>query len=184
MKRILLPAMVAGSFVASGAAYAGTATANMPVQMVIAASCTVSAATLNFGTQTLIDIGSDIDTSANLTVTCTAAAGCGAINWAPGSTAGRGQTVYFSTVTTKTINLLAPNSMYGEGHTEIDLKVAKVFRFAGTRANVGVDIYNLLNTDAITNYNQTFTPTATNAWLTPTNLVQPRFARLQVQFDF
>jgi spore coat protein U-like protein len=71
MKRILLPAMVAGSFVASGGAQAGTVTANMPVQMVIAASCTVSAATLNFGTQTLIDIGSDIDTSANLTVTCT-----------------------------------------------------------------------------------------------------------------
>ena len=71
MKRVVLPAMVAGSFLTSGAALADTATANMPVQMVIAASCTVSAATLNFGTQTLIDIGADIDASANLTVTCT-----------------------------------------------------------------------------------------------------------------
>ena len=61
---------------------------------------------------------------------------------------------------------------------------AKIFRFGGARANVGVDIYNLFNTDAITSYNQTFTPTAANAWLTPTNLVQPRFARVQVQFDF
>ena len=122
--------------------------------------------------------------AANLTVACSAAAGCSTVSWAPGSTPGRGQTVYFSTVTTKTINLLPNNTMYGEGHTEIDLKVAKIFRFAGARANVGVDIYNLLNTDAITTYHQTFTPTAANAWLTPTNLVQPRFARVQVQFDF
>jgi hypothetical protein len=122
--------------------------------------------------------------SANYTVTCSAAAGCGAITWAPGSTPGRGQTVFLSTLTTKTVNLIPSNTMFGEGHTEIDLKVAKIFRFAGTRANVGVDIYNLLNTDAITSYNQTFTPTAANAWLTPTNLVQPRFARVQVQLDF
>jgi spore coat protein U-like protein len=43
----------------------------MPVQMVIAASCTVSATTLDFGTQTLIDINSNIDATATLTVTCT-----------------------------------------------------------------------------------------------------------------
>ena len=71
MKRILLPAMTAGSLFTAGAAEAATATTTMPVQMVIAASCTVSAATLDFGTQTLIDIGTDIDTSALLTVTCT-----------------------------------------------------------------------------------------------------------------
>jgi hypothetical protein len=124
------------------------------------------------------------DLSANMTVTCSAAAGCAAVTWAPGSTPGRGQTVFFSQGTTQTVNLLPANEIFGEGHTQVDLKVAKIFRFAGTRANVGLDIYNLLNTDAITSYNQTFTPTAANAWLTPTNLVQPRFVRIQVQFDF
>jgi spore coat protein U-like protein len=71
MKRILAPAVVAGSFITAGAAEAATATTNMPVQMVIAASCTVGATTLNFGTQTLIDIGSNIDATSTLTVTCT-----------------------------------------------------------------------------------------------------------------
>jgi hypothetical protein len=119
--------------------------------------------------------------SANYTVTCSAAGGCSAINWVPGTGAGR----LFSANATKTINLLPANTMYGEGHTEVDLKVAKIFRLpTGIRANVGVDIYNLLNTDAITTYNQTFTPGAANAWLTPTGLVQPRFARVQVQLDF
>jgi spore coat protein U-like protein len=71
MKRVLVPAMVAGTALTAGAAQAATATTSMPVQMIIAASCTVSAATLDFGTQTLIDINADIDASANLTVTCT-----------------------------------------------------------------------------------------------------------------
>ena len=71
MKRILVPAMIAGSFLATGAAEAATATTSMPVQMVIAASCTVSATTLDFGTQTLIDIGANIDATSTLTVTCT-----------------------------------------------------------------------------------------------------------------
>jgi hypothetical protein len=123
--------------------------------------------------------------SANYVVTCTATAGC-PVTWAAGSTPGRGQTVFLSQGTTKTINLIPNNTMYGEGHTQVDLKVAKIFRFGGFRTNVGMDIYNVFNTDAITGYNQTYSPNAPNGnpWLTPTTLVQPRFARLQVQFDF
>ena len=123
--------------------------------------------------------------AANYVVTCTAAAGC-PFGWASGSTAGRGQTVFLSRGTTKTVNLLPNNMMYGEGHAQFDLKVGKIFRFGRSRANVGMDIYNLLNTDAISTYNQTYNPNAAggNPWLTPTNLVQPRFARLQVQLDF
>ena len=123
--------------------------------------------------------------AANLVVTCTATAGC-PLTWAPGSTPGRGETVFLSAGTTKTVNLLPNNTMYGEGHAQFDLKVGKIVRFAGVRANIGADIYNLLNTDAITGYNQTYSPNAPggNPWLRPTTLVQPRFARLQVQLDF
>ena len=70
MKRILIPAAVAGSLLAAGAAEAATATTNMTVQMTVAASCTVSATTLDFGTQTLTNIGVNIDASSQLTVTC------------------------------------------------------------------------------------------------------------------
>ena len=58
------------------------------------------------------------------------------------------------------------------------------------RLNIGADIYNFLNSDAITSYNATFTPDnpATpaneNLWLQPMGLVSPRFVRMQVAFSF
>jgi spore coat protein U-like protein len=73
MKRILIPAMVAGTFFAAGGAQAGTASTTMGVSMTVASSCTVSATPLAFGTQTIIDMSADLDetTAGVLTVTCT-----------------------------------------------------------------------------------------------------------------
>jgi len=87
-------------------------------------------------------------------------------------------------------NLLDNNSLYGERVTLFDLKFAKNIRFANKRATVGVDIYNLFNSDAITGYDNTFTPDnpATevneNTWGQADALTSPRFARLQVQFNW
>ena len=39
---------------------------------------------------------------------------------------------------------------------EIDLRVAKVLRFGRTRTSVGFDVFNLINTNAILTYNQTY----------------------------
>jgi hypothetical protein len=94
-----------------------------------------------------------------------------------------------TTATTYQFNALDPGDLYGEGYTLFDLKLAKNIRFAGKRLNVGVDIYNLLNNDAILAYESTFPavttgPAAGTPWGTPTGLLSPRFARLQVQFDF
>jgi len=49
---------------------------------------------------------------------------------------------------------------------------------------IGIDCYNFFNSDAITGYNATYTPGPTNPWLTPSNLIAPRFIRGQIQFDF
>ena len=56
------------------------------------------------------------------------------------------------------IDLIAPGEQWGDRVNEIDLRFAKIFRFGGTRTHVGIDIFNLLNSDAILTYNQTFTP--------------------------
>ena len=48
---------------------------------------------------------------------------------------------------------------------------------------VGIDIYNLTNTDVATGFNQTFSPTSTT-WLTPTSIQPARYARISVQVDF
>ena len=68
--------------------------------------------------------------------------------------------------------------------TTADIKLAKNFRFKGKRLNAGVDIYNFLNSDAITSYNTTYTPGPANQWGTPMGLVSPRFVRLQIQANF
>ena len=67
------------------------------------------------------------------------------------------------------------------------MRFAKVLRFAGRmRVNVGVDLYNLFNTNSTTAYDGTFDYGVVNGgeWLRPTTIVQPRFVRLNVTVDF
>jgi hypothetical protein len=90
-----------------------------------------------------------------------------------------------TTATTTTINAVDPGDLYTEGYFIVDLKFAKNFRFANKRLNLGVDVYNLLNNDAIRTYQDTYPATAAGvAYGTPLTLLSPRFVRAQVQFDF
>ena len=81
-----------------------------------------------------------------------------------------------------TVNLIPPGTLYADRRNNIDVRVAKIFRIAGTRTQVGVDVYNLMNTDAVTGFNQGYSPTG--AWLTPTSIAPARYARINVQLDF
>ena len=89
-----------------------------------------------------------------------------------------------STATTQPVQLLLNQEMFGMRVTEWDMKLAKNIRFAGKRLMIGVDCYNLFNSDAITGYQSVYTPGPNNAWLNPTTLMAPRFVRGQIQFDF
>jgi hypothetical protein len=80
------------------------------------------------------------------------------------------------------VNLIAPATQYGERRNNVDMRIAKVLRFGTSRTQVGVDIYNLLNADTITNYNFGFVPNG--SWLTPTAITPARYARFSVQVDF
>ena len=81
-----------------------------------------------------------------------------------------------------TVNLIEPHSVLGDRVNELNMRVGKVFRFGGSRANVGVDIYNLLNAATPLSYNQAFIPNG--PWLTPTSVLSARFAKLSMQLDF
>src|SRR5262249_48977139 len=80
------------------------------------------------------------------------------------------------------VNLVAPATMWGARRNNVDLRVAKLLRYAKTRTQVGVDIFNLMNADTVTNYNFGFVPGG--AWLTPTAITPARYARISVQVDF
>lgn len=83
-----------------------------------------------------------------------------------------------------TVNLIAPGSAYGERVNEVSVRVAKLLRFGRTRLNAGIDVNNVFNSAPVLDYNPAFIPGAPGPWLTPTSVLQPRYARLSVQIDF
>ena len=81
-----------------------------------------------------------------------------------------------------TVNLIPPYTMFADRRNNIDFRVAKILRYGGRRVQVGVDIYNLMNVDVVTAYNQTFVPGG--PWLTPTAIQPARYARISMEIDF
>jgi hypothetical protein len=123
--------------------------------------------------------------AARATAPCPAGATAGQVGCFTPGPAGSGVTA-----TTYTVNLINTGELYGEGYSIVDLKIGKNFRFADRRVNLGVDIYNLFNNDAIRNYNNTLdavdnpTTPVVEQFGQATELLSPRFVRLSIQFDF
>ena len=65
------------------------------------------------------------------------------------------------------------------------MRFAKILRFGGAGADVGVDLYNLFNSNVTTAYQQTYEQRTNGAaWLTPTAIAAPRLARFHVTLNF
>lgn len=84
--------------------------------------------------------------------------------------------------TTIPIELVAPGEVWGDRVNEVNLRFAKILRLGRTRTHVGIDVFNILNSDAILTYNQTFTPG--QEWLAPQSVLTPRFMKVSAQIDF
>jgi len=105
-----------------------------------------------------------------------------------GQSLGRGLA---SGAATTTINVLAPDTLFGDRVNDLDLRIGKILRLGRMRTNVAFDIVNSLNSDAILTYNPLFgTVTAAGAfvpsttWPTATGILQARLFRLSVQVDW
>jgi hypothetical protein len=87
---------------------------------------------------------------------------------------------------TTTVNLLTPGELYPlDRRTQIDVRIAKILRFGGSRLDLGVDVYNLLNSNATTTYEQTFLhQNDGRTWLNPTAITAPRLARFNATLAF
>jgi hypothetical protein len=96
----------------------------------------------------------------------------------PGLSLGRA----FTGVPNVTVNLIEPGTLYGNRINQLDLRVAKLLQFNGTRTFVGLDLYNALNTDAILTYNNAFVPGGT--WLQPLTVVTGRMIRVSAEWTF
>jgi hypothetical protein len=78
-----------------------------------------------------------------------------------------------------TVNLVAPGTMYADRTNQLDVRVAKTLRFWRTRTAINLDLYNVFNSAAPLLLNNNFA-----AWQAPLAILQARFAKISVQFDF
>jgi hypothetical protein len=83
-----------------------------------------------------------------------------------------------------TVNVVKPGTLYGDRINQVDFRASKILRFGRSRANVGVDIFNLFNANPVTQYSQTYNSATPATWLQPFGLVSARFAKVSVQVDF
>ena len=86
---------------------------------------------------------------------------------------------------TATINLVEPGQLYGERQNQVDLRIGKVFHFAGRgKASVNADIFNAFNASAVIVQNDSFSTSNPALWQTPQVVLNGRMMKLSVQFDF
>ena len=87
---------------------------------------------------------------------------------------------------TTAVNLVETGQVYPKQIRIVDMRFAKVLRFGRTKTDIGIDLYNLFNTNVATTYNQNFGVNAAgeNTWLRPTAVYLPRFVRFAATVNF
>ena len=60
------------------------------------------------------------------------------------------------------LNIIQPGGTYGPRFNQIDMRLGKNIRFGGRRAMVSLDIFNILNSDTVSNASATY-----STWLAP-----------------
>ena len=85
--------------------------------------------------------------------------------------------------TTTTLDLARPGDVYPDRLNTVDMRFTKILRMGRTRANVGVDLYNLFNANTGTTFNQNF-GTDGSTWLRPNAILNPRYVRFNMTLDF
>jgi len=78
------------------------------------------------------------------------------------------------------VNVINPGTFYGDRLNQIDLRFAKIFRVGHGNIDFDVDLYNAFNSDAVTAELASFGP----VWRLPLTVIQPRFVKFAVRYDF
>jgi RNA recognition motif-containing protein len=78
-----------------------------------------------------------------------------------------------------TINLVEPGTMYGERSNQMELRLAKIIKFGRARTLASVDFYNLLNANPVLTQSNAFA-----TWQRPQSILNPRWMKVVLQFDF
>jgi hypothetical protein len=77
--------------------------------------------------------------------------------------------------------LIPPNTMFEPRLTQVDLRISRVFRLAGTsRLRGSLDVYNIFNANSVLSMTPTYGP----SWLNAAQVLSPRLLRVGAQLDF
>lgn len=79
-----------------------------------------------------------------------------------------------------TVNLIAPNTIFGDRIDQVDMRIGKILRFGRTRSNLSLDVINLFNSNDNLAYQTLLSPT----WPAPTQVILPRIFRLNFGVDW
>jgi hypothetical protein len=81
------------------------------------------------------------------------------------------------------VDLNLPGQAYGPRINVLDVRFGKILRFGRARTTVGIDLYNIFNSNTGTSFSEDF-GTDGSTYLRPTTILNPRFARFNVTVDF
>jgi hypothetical protein len=88
----------------------------------------------------------------------------------------------------RVFGVVNPGDLYLERMNQLDVRVAKIFRYRTTRTSVNFDFYNVLNGASALTENQTYSATIAGpgvpGWRTPTSMLLARLFKVSAQFDF
>jgi carboxypeptidase family protein/TonB-dependent receptor-like protein len=78
------------------------------------------------------------------------------------------------------IPLVAPQTLFEDRITRLDLRLTKIFKYNRTRLQINVDAYNALNANSIRAVNSVYGA----AWRTPLQILDPRLIQFGGQLSF
>jgi hypothetical protein len=78
------------------------------------------------------------------------------------------------------VNLVQPGTQWGDRLNQIDLRFTKILKVKAGSIDLDLDLYNAFNSDAVIAELGTFGP----VWRLPLTVIQPRFVKFQVRYDF
>jgi hypothetical protein len=85
----------------------------------------------------------------------------------------------------KVVNVLEPNTVWGDRLNQLDLRFSKIFRvMQGSTLDANFDIYNAMNSDAALTMTPAYSGVNGGAWLRPTGIIQGRIFKFGVRWDF
>jgi hypothetical protein len=87
--------------------------------------------------------------------------------------------------TTIPVNLIESNTVFLDYKNQVDMRLARNFRFGTRRIQGFADVFNVLNTGTVLRVNETYgSNPATNAWMTPLAIMDGRYVRFGIQMNF